>query len=163
MSLHYDHKAGKRVSAQLRNLAARAEDVTPAWPKVGAYLSRQVRRQFATRGKHMGTPWKPLAKSTMKQKRRLGLPRVPLVRSGAMKASFIGRPMDIEKYEKTKATFGSSLKTALWQQEGTERHGKRHIPPRPVLKMTPEIKQGARDIIKKHIIGRKTKGGINLS
>lgn len=163
MGLVYDHAAGRRIAKSLRNLADRTEDVTPAWPKVGAYLSRQVRRQFSTRGKHFGTPWKPLAASTMKQKRRLGFARIPLVRTGDLRASFIGRPMNVEIYRAQSATFGSALDKAVWQQRGTRRHGRRHIPPRVILKITPEISADVRDILRKHIIGRKAKGGAGIS
>jgi phage gpG-like protein len=162
MGMQYDHAAGRRITKRLRNLADRAEDVTPAWPKVGAYLSRQVRRQFATRGKHMGTPWKPLAASTRKQKRRLGYGRIPLVRSGDLRSSFIGRPMDVETYGKSSATFGSSLNKAVWQQLGTRMHGKQHIPPRPMLEVTPLIRKEATAILRKYIVG-KGKGSAGIS
>lgn len=150
----YDHTASRRVAKRIRSLAGRTQDVSRVWPKVGGYLSRQIRRQFSTRGKHFGTPWKPLAASTRKQKRKLGFPRIPLVRTGDLRGSFIGRPMRIEIKEKTHAIFGSDLNTAVWQQYGTKRNGKRHIPPRVILKITPEVSKEVAGIIRKHIMGR---------
>lgn len=102
----------------------------------------------------MNTPWKPLAASTRKEKRRKGYGRIPLVRSGDLRSSFIGRPMNIEVYRKDSATFGSGLNKAVWQQSGTRRHGKQHIPPRPMLELTPEIRKGATAILRKYIVGR---------
>jgi len=162
MGLEYDQVAGRRVAKRIRNLALRTEDVSKSWPKVGAYLGRQVRRQFSTRGKHFGTPWKPLAKATRKQKSKLGFGRIPLVRKGTLRESFIGRPMDIEKYSPQQAVFASSLKTANWQQHGTRRHGKQHIPPRPILEVTALMQSDVKEIIKKYIVG-KGKGSAVIS
>jgi phage gpG-like protein len=155
--LEYDHVAGRRVAKRVRSIAGRAEDVTPAWPKVGAYLSRQVRRQFATRGKHFGTPWKPLKKQTRLQKTKLGFPRIPLVRTGDLRKSFIGRPMNIEIKRPQSAVFGSSLNKAVWQQFGTKRGGRPAIPPRPMLRITPVQSKEVGDIIRKFVMDRKTR------
>lgn len=151
----FNHQANRRVILQLRGMQKRTQDLTTVWPSVGAYLSREIRRQFSTRGKHFNAAWKPLALSTRLQKRNAGFPRSPLVRTGALRRSFVGRPMDIEIYEKQSATFGSSLDTANWQQRGTRRNGKRHIPPRVILKSTPEQAQEVKRIITKRIMGRK--------
>jgi phage gpG-like protein len=157
MGLKYDHAAGRRIVHNIRAMANRAEDLTPAWPKVGRYFSRQIRRQWSTRGKHFGTPWKPLARRTRLEKTRLGFGRIPLVRTGKLRESFIGRPMDIETetYKPQSATFGSGLSKAVWQQKGTHRNGKQHIPPRPILKIGPEQSAEVADILRRHIMGRK--------
>lgn len=162
MGLSYDHAAGRRVAKRVRNMADRTQDVSKTWPKIGAYLSRQVRRQFSTRGKHMGTPWKPLKRSTLKEKRNLGFSRIPLVRKGDLRQSFVGRPMNIELYGKQRATFGSSLNTAVWQQRGTYRGGRRAIPPRPILQVTPEMRVQIKGTLQKYIVGRG-KGSTGIS
>jgi phage gpG-like protein len=156
--MKFDHKAQRRVSTRIRKMGDRAQDVTPVWPRVGSYLAREVRRQFSTKGKHFGTPWKPLARSTRKQKSKLGYPRNPLLRSGALRRSLIGRPMAVEIYRRTNATFGSDLPTADWQQHGTRRRGRRHIPPRVMLKVTPQQSREVAKMMKKYIVGRG--GGV---
>jgi len=70
--------------------------------------------------------------------------------------------MNIEIYGKQQATFGSGLDKAVWQQKGTHRNGKRHIPPRPILHVTPEISTEIKGLLKKHIIG-KGKGSAGIS
>jgi phage gpG-like protein len=62
--------------------------------------------------------------------------------------------MDIEVYRKQSATYGSSLDKAVWQQKGTKRNGRPHIPPRPILEVGPQQRKEVADIIRKHIAGR---------
>jgi phage gpG-like protein len=42
--------------------------------------------------------------------------------------------------------------TAIWQQNGTYRNGKRHIPPRPIQKLNPATKKEIKDMVIKHIL-----------
>lgn len=66
--------------------------------------------------------------------------------------------MNIEQYRKQSATFGSSLNTAVWQQYGTRRNGRVHIPPRVILEVTTEQRAEVKKIIKKYIVGTKARG-----
>lgn len=149
-NLTYDRLALNRVK---RRISKADLDMLKAGQKVGAVITRHIRRQFTTKGAHFGTPWKPLAKSTLKQKMRLGFPRAPLVRTGAMKAGVTKQPLDIEWYTNTTGTFGTDSMKARWQHFGTHRHGKRHIPPRPILKLTPDLKKDIVDQLRKQAIG----------
>lgn len=142
------------IARNFRNLSAAAVDIEPIWPSVGLYLSRQVSRQFRTDGAYLSRrKWKRLDPSTIADKRRQGFPAPrPLVRTGALRRSFTSRPMDIEIYNGNSARFGSAKKTALWQQKGTMRGGKRHIPPRPILVATRKVRADVKDIIHKDLM-----------
>jgi phage gpG-like protein len=139
----------------IRGLANNATDLTPLWPKVGAYLSRMTRTQFATRGRRSGKPWKPLAPSTRREKERMGWPRSPLVRTGQLRQAYVGRPMEIEVYRKSTARFGSDLDKARWQHYGTYRNGKRHIPPRKIVVFTAGDIDHIADLIRKFLQPQK--------
>lgn len=144
------------IARNFRYLGAAALDVTPAWPSVGLYLSRQVRAQFRTDGAHLGRrKWKRLAPSTIADKKRQGYdtPR-PLVRTGALRRAFTSRPMQIEIYKGNSARFGVKSNIALWQQKGTRRGGKRHISPRPILVATRKVRADVKDIIHKDLMTR---------
>lgn len=145
-----------RQIRQLRAMQRRAHDPLPAWRKVGRYMAREIAKQFRTRGARFSTPWRPLAPSTIAEKRRLGYPRTPLVRTGALKREFTGRPLDIERYMGNVAFFGSNNPIAAYQHFGTRRNGRRHIPARPILKVTPDMRREVRQIFQDYIMGRET-------
>lgn len=135
VSMSVGAKEMKRIARELNKLGNGTANMRPVWRRVGSWIARDNRRQFATKGAFQGTPWKPLAKSTLKQKLRSGGRRQMLRRTDALFRSFTGRPMDIEDYGVHEAHYGSSLQTAVWQQNGTHMHGKQHIPPRPIQKL----------------------------
>ena len=124
-----------------------------AWKRVGIYMSREMHKQFSTRGANFGTPWAPLAESTKRQKRRLGFTPAPLVRTGRLKRGFTQRPMDIYETRGMIAKFGSSYPIAAYQHFGTRRNGRQHIPARKILKATPKMRNDVRDILEKYIRG----------
>lgn len=160
MTITVDRQAISRVKRQMRGIAKRSKNVTPAWPRVGSYLSAAERRQFATEGAYMGTPWQPLAPSTVARKAARGFGgRKILVETGAMRSGFTGRPMDIETYSAQQALFGSAGQVARWQHFGTHRNGKQAIPPRTIMKVTPVIAHGVAEVIAGYIIGNKTAVG----
>lgn len=147
----------KKVARALRRLDRNSLDMTTVWRQAGSRIARDNRRQFATKGAFQGTPWKPLAASTLRQKLRSGGPRGMLKRTGALFRSFTGRPMGIEIYGAREAHYGSPLMTAVWQQNGTFRNGKRHIPPRLIQKLNPATKQ---EIV--HLIVTRVMRGVDL-
>jgi hypothetical protein len=147
----------RKVARELKKMDARADNLLPVWRKMGSGIARDNRRAFATRGTSVGAKWKPLAKSTVKQKAAMGFPRASLRRSGDLYRSFTGRPMGIEIYEAHAAHYGSPLMTAVWQQRGTFRNGKRHIPPRLIQKLSDERRAEYRQLIVRYVVFGKTR------
>ncbi|UVF61449.1 hypothetical protein SEA_DALANDE_36 [Gordonia phage DalanDe] len=143
----------KPAQRKFERMKRRVQVPDRAWKRVGIYLSREVNRQFSTRGAQFGTPWKPLAISTKIEKRRLGFTPAPLVRTGRLKRGFTSRPMDIYETRGAVAKFGSSYKIAAYQHHGTRRNGRQHIPARPILKVTPVMRREIRDILERYIVG----------
>lgn len=142
----------KKIARAIRKLDKNSTDVSTVWRRAGSRIARDNRRQFATKGAFQGTPWKPLAASTIRQKIKGGHPRGMLKRSGALFKSFTGRPMGIEIITPHEAHFGSPLQTAIWQQNGTFRNGKRHIPPRLIQKLNPATKKEIVDMVIKQVL-----------
>lgn len=147
----------QQVAAEIRQMDRRVDDLRPLGPGIGAMLSRDVRRQFTTKGAYMTSPWKPLSPHTIRDKVAKGYSAPnPLVRTGRMKMSFIRRPMSGERYTKKVLWYGSRIKRAYWQQYGTRRNGRRHIPPRVILKLTPLRKREIKNLIARYVAtGRK--------
>jgi phage gpG-like protein len=152
-------RRSRNAEMRLSRMADRAEDLTPAWPRVGRYLSGVVREQFATRGARLGTPWRPLSDTYAARKARMGWNRRTLVRTGALRSSFTSRPMAVERYGRQEAHFGSDLQTAVWHQRGTHRNGKRVNPPRPMIRVTPEVRSEVKQILAAYIVGKGRRSG----
>lgn len=140
---------------QLRGMSHRAQDLRPAWPKVGSYISQSNRKQFTSKGAYYGTPWKPLKPEYAAWKLHHGHGRRMLVVTGTMKMSFTSRPMSIEKYYRKKAVFGSDNRLAAYHQYGTRRNGKRAIPARPMMKATPKLKRDVAQIVLTYVVHGK--------
>jgi phage gpG-like protein len=141
-----------RVSKKFKDMQQRADDLTPVWPKVGRYMSNVANRQFVTEGAFLGKPWKPLKPYYRLWKLRNGFSRKILVKTGAMRKKFTGRPMDVEVYGRHSAEFGVADQKAVWQQYGTHKDGKRVIPPRPILYANRMVKRDVRNIVKDYIV-----------
>jgi phage virion morphogenesis protein len=58
------------LQQRLSQLASRVADLTPANRSIGEYMLRRTRHRFDTQISPDGTPWKTLAASTIKAKRR---------------------------------------------------------------------------------------------
>lgn len=156
MGLTVEHRGFREVKRRLRQLGLNSQNLIPVWPHVGNYIARAEREVFATRGLRLGKAWKPLAPRTLAEKARAGWPRAPLVRTGRLKFSLSGRPMAIEIYRPKTATFGTDLDVAVWQDKGTHRHGRRHIPPRKLIGLTEEDRREIVRIVRKHVMkGRR--------
>lgn len=143
-----------RAIARIRGLRYRTNNPEPMWPVVGQIISAHEAEQFASHGRHFGTPWRPLRPKYLAWKLANGWPRATLVMSGELRASLIGRPMDVEKYEGMKAIFGTANQLAIWHHYGTRYRGKQVNPPRPVIKATPIMAREIAKVTLEHVMGR---------
>lgn len=144
----------RKIADELQGLGKRAQDLRPAWMKVGKYISNQTYEQFRTNGAKHGTPWKPLTPEYAFRKRQAGFTGPILVRGGKLRRSFLW-PDLILTNKKQYAEFGSELDLAKWHQYGTRKDGKQVNPPRPMLVVTPLVRKRIARIIEDHIAGRK--------
>jgi phage virion morphogenesis protein len=153
--IQVDRVSVRRAKWKIKAIASRADNLTPAWPKVGSYLSQANRKQFTSRGAYYGTPWKPLKPAYAQWKLRNGYGRRVLVLTGAMKISFISRPMSVERYYKQSAVFGSDNRLAPFHQYGTHRNGKPAIPARPIMKVTPKVAADIKAMLQEYVVNGK--------
>lgn len=153
MSMNVQGVALKTAKRDLKGLIQRSQNTNRMWRKVGSYLSMATRKQFATEGGYHGKPWRPLKPDYLQWKIRNGYSRKTLVQTGAMKASFVSRPMSIEKYYGNYAVFGSDNELAKFHQYGTRKDGKQINPPRPILVGSRRVKRAIRDIVQDYLAG----------
>jgi phage gpG-like protein len=152
MSLTIDDKAAKRTEAKLRVMAKRVQNPAPIWKVVGSYIAASNRKQFSTHGAYYGTPWRPLKPRYAQWKVRNGYGQKTLVRTGAMRASFVSRPMKIEKYYGNRAEFGSDYWLVKFHQYGTHRNGKRANPVRTMMRKTARMTSDIASIIEEYVL-----------
>lgn len=140
-----------KLARSLVQVSDRAQDLRPAWLKVGKYISSQTYEQFRSAGKKHGTPWKPLTREYAFRKRAAGFSGGILVRKGGLRRSFLW-PDLILTNKKAYAEFGSELDTAKWHQYGTRKDGKQINPPRPMLVVTPLVRRRIARLVAEHIV-----------
>ena len=79
------------------------------------------------------------------------------MQTGGMRASFTSRPMAIEEYNGPSARFGSNHPLAKFHQHGTHRGGRRIVPARPMMRVTPKVRRDVKKIIQGHVMGHRTR------
>lgn len=141
----------RQIAAHLKQIGDRSKNVSRVWPSVGAYLSREVRKQFVTEGAHFGRPWRKLRPEYLAWKRQHGFSGKILRQTGGLMKDFTGRPMDIERYSNDDAWFGSNNPKSAWHHYGTRRGGKRINPPRKILVITKDVREDINDMFKNYV------------
>lgn len=154
MGLRYSDAGARKKMAKLDKIAERVAHPEPMWPRVGRVISKHVALQFATEGAHFGTPWKPLTPQYAAWKKANGGAGGILVFSGEMRDSLTKFPMDVTEIRGDSATFGTRNQKAIWHQFGTTEDGQQINPPRPMLIVTPELRDDVKDEMRKYIMGR---------
>lgn len=126
-------------------LEAQLSDLSPALGQIAGDMRQMASDQFASAGAVGGTPWAPLAPSTLKRKGGGGI----LVASGALLDSLTDAesPDHVEAIDNLSLDFGTDLGYAGFQQTGAgwgfgeaspppaPRHG-HGVPMRPLLALT---------------------------
>lgn len=117
------------VAEALANFQVSLADQTPALRRIADDFREMIARQFATEGRAEGTPWAPLAPSTLRRRRARSSPI--LQSSGALlrSLSLAGAAGHVERLEDQSLAIGTSVPYALFHQTGT----RRGLPARPII------------------------------
>lgn len=116
------------IRRRLQGMRARSQNLIPAWQAFATWWSRENRDHWRSRGTRWGTPWKPLAASTLAEKARAGYPLAPLVRTGALRRDMTLRPLGFESFSQQGLALGTRVPYARFHQRGTK-----HMPARPIV------------------------------
>jgi len=136
------------VDEALDSIQSSLADASPALKLIADDFREMIAEQFATEGAASGTPWSPLAPSTLRSSRLGG---GILDSTGALLASLTDPDSadHIEEMDGQSLTIGSSLPYALFHQTGAGRgfgqtaipSGRglgRGLPMRPIILLTGE-------------------------
>lgn len=127
LKIEFNMDGLEEVRAKLQGMRRRSQNLIPAWQAFAVWWARENREHWRGRGARWGTPWKPLAASTLAEKARLGYPLAPLVRTGALRRDLSMRPLGIESYSQQSMAAGTRIHYAHWHQEGTRKMPARKI------------------------------------
>ena len=119
MQLEFDARGWQEARRRITEMKLRADNLIPAWDVLLSWWAEQNRQHFASRGQRWRTPWPPLTRATVAEKRRRGFPADPLVRTGRMRAQLVGRPLGFEHMAQTSVVAGTRLERAVFHQRGT--------------------------------------------
>jgi phage gpG-like protein len=116
------------VAQALEHFQVALGDNTDALAAVADDLRQMIADQFSTEGAAGGTPWAPLAPSTLRKSRRTRSGILNL--TGALLGSLTGpgAPGHVEETNGRQLLFGSALPYAAFPQTGTRR-----MPARPII------------------------------
>jgi phage gpG-like protein len=121
----------KVVERELLRFGARATDLSPAFDTILDQFEEWETHQFETEGAFLGTPWEPLAPSTITRKTALGQPLDILVATGELRASLTGRGRDaVRESRHDEATFGTRVPYAMYHHS---REPRSRLPRRPLI------------------------------
>jgi hypothetical protein len=115
------------VVREFRAMHRRSQDLSPAWQEFLDWWSVSNREQFASRGRRWRTPWKPLAPSTVAEKRRKGFISDPLVRDAKLRGELVGRPLGVEHISASAVDAGTDISYAKFHQGGTRKMPARRL------------------------------------
>lgn len=149
-----------RVILQAEEATKQARDVLGRFQNFEPVMRGPVRRlvrsaivqQFRTRGRFGGTPWAPLAESTIKRKRRFGQRMEPMRRTDKLYRSLVYRENAVE-----------TIKPGLYELKTLVRYAKYHqstaprpsgLPRRPVIpdQLPPSMIEDLRNILKGYLV-----------
>ncbi len=89
LTIEWRIEGTKELSRTLLNIRASTRNLSAPFNTAAKNLRSTFETEvFATRGAVIGSPWKPLRPSTLRDKLRRGFPTDPLVRTGKMQHSF---------------------------------------------------------------------------
>lgn len=131
-----DFAGERQVSRMLLAPVAGADNLERSWNLILDKFDDWIADQFDTRGDTFGTPWDPLADSTIEAKTQAGYsdPEQPLVATGALFLSLQGGPGGIRRVDGDSAELGTHNPDLGWHH-GRARSGSNPVPRRPVFEL----------------------------
>lgn len=133
----------------LRDALLRASDVdlAPFWRDVGEHVLRRTQDRFDRQEAPDGTPWAPLAESTLKQKRKKGKPDTKLLYDGDLRRFRYQVSEDGQEL-----LVGSGVIHAGYHQTGTKNKDKsERMPARPFVGLENGDEDVILDILRDHL------------
>lgn len=116
-----DKRSIAHVKGKLRDMKARAQNLTPAWNATLDWWTLGNQQHFGSQGKRWRTPWRELSPSSLASKRADGWMGDILVRTSTLRRSLTDRPLPIEHITPHEVVAGTNVPYAAYHHYGTTR------------------------------------------
>lgn len=145
----------KEAASKIQLVGARAADARPAFLAIREILLKGHEAQFSSQGGFLGTPWAPLASSTIERKIRMGQSQEVLKATGALETALTGGTGKVASAGKTFARAGVSGKLFWGRFAQAGRKGGRggDEPARPIVGIGAAEGESAIDLLERFIVG----------
>lgn len=140
----------REARARVHAIAARARDVSAAWPAVGDAVADTADEAFRTGGASTGKTWAPLTPPYRRWKFLHGMDPQTLVRTGELRDAYTARPYAREVHQPQRATFGPGV--PFWARFHHRGSRGGQVPARPAFVVTDELEQTASDVLRRYIV-----------
>jgi hypothetical protein len=142
------------LSRRFMRTGENAADLSDSFSVILDRFEEVTGEQFESKGRAMGTPWEPLADSTIKSKARAGAadPTQALVLTGALALSFQGGPGGVHHVGPSEAEWGSRNRNAMWHH-GRQRSSDNPVPRRPIFEPDEALRRWMTRVLHEGVFG----------
>lgn len=155
MRLDVEIVGAREAVADLAAIGERARDPRPAMRQVKGILAEGVKKQYASRGGHLNTPWPANAPGTLARKARLGQSAETLTASGALGTALSGGKGKRHRATRSSVTIGTNIWYARFAQAGTTgagKHGQTRAPERRIMGISKSDRAKALRDVERYIL-----------
>jgi len=144
MAVRVDTDGFEAAIRRMREMRARALDVTPAWDTLLDWWADTNLTHFVSGGNRWDDGWAPLAARTLREKAATGHPLAALIRTGSLMEDLTRRPLGFESIGRSQVTAGTTHRAAVYHQRGTTRaDGSVRMPRRRLVNTAQFRREGA--------------------
>jgi hypothetical protein len=152
VTVSFVHTGELNVERTLEGIAARSEEMAPAWDLIQDYFVKISNTQFKNGGRRGPNKWAPLSPDTIARKRRLGGRTAKMIRSEALMNALTSKDAANQVFipEREHMLFGADLEQFETQQAGIP-----EIPFRPPIDPTQRDVRNMTIIISEYVVGAR--------
>lgn len=143
------------LSREFLRVGENARDLSEPFGEILDAFEDWTGEQFDSDGGFFGTPWEPLAESTIARKRREGAadPTQALVHTGALALSLQGGPRGVHEVGPSEAAWGTRDPNAMWHH-GRARSADNPVPRRPIFELDEARRRWVMGVLQRGVFER---------
>jgi hypothetical protein len=143
------------ISRRFLRIGENASDLSDPFRVILDQFEDWTGEQFESEGGFFGTPWAPLADSTVAQKERAGYPQPgqALVATGALALSLQGGPGGVHEVRHDEARWGTTNPNAMYHH-GRSRSASNPVPRRPIFELDEARRRWVMGVLQRGVFGR---------
>lgn len=153
IKLQFEVAGDVQLSRGIERFGEDVKDLRKPFKEIAGSFRKIEEKQFGSQGGYGSGGWPALRESTLAHKAREGYPMDILVRTGAMRASLVGKTSEtIAEIHPLELTLGTTIPYALFHQKGTT-----GMTARPVIQLTEQDKRDWMKILQGYLVTQARK------